>query len=123
MANPFCHIELHTDDTGKSRSFYGELFDWKLEDMPMGEGMSYTMVDVGEEGTGGGMMAKPCEDAPTAWMPYVLVEDCKASAEKATSLGANIVKEETVIPNMGSFVIIADPSGAILGLWQPANAS
>ena len=121
MSNPFCHIELHTDDTGKSKSFYSELFNWKLEDMPMGD-MTYTMVNVGEEGTGGGIMSKPCEDAPTAWMPYVLVEDVKTSAEKATSLGASIVKEETEVPNMGSFVVIADPAGATLGLWQSANA-
>ena len=103
MSNPFCHIELHTDDTGKSKSFYSELFNWKLEDMPMGD-MTYTMVNVGEEGTGGGIMSKPCEDAPTAWMPYVLVEDVKTSAEKATSLGASIVKEET-------------------GIWAPSSSS
>ena len=36
MGNPFCHIELQTGDAGKAKSFYGELFDWKLEDMPHG---------------------------------------------------------------------------------------
>ena len=122
MSNPFCHIELHTEDTGKAKSFYGELFDWKLEDMPMGD-MTYTMVNVGDDGTGGGIMAKPCEDAPTAWMPYVLVENVDDSLEKAKSLGAQVIAEKAEVPNMGWFSIIADPSGATLGLWQSANAS
>ena len=47
MPNPFVHVELNTTDTGKAKSFYGALFDWKLEDMPMSDG-SYTMIQVGE---------------------------------------------------------------------------
>ena len=121
MANPFCHIELQTGDAGKAKSFYGELFDWKLEDMPMGGDMTYTMVDVGEDGTGGGITPKMSEHAPTAWMPYVLVDDVSASTEKAKSLGGQIIAEKTEIPNMGWFSIITDPTGATVGLWQAAN--
>ena len=40
MANPFVHIELHTQDTEKAKKFYGELFEWTLEDYP---DMNYTM--------------------------------------------------------------------------------
>ena len=119
MGNPFVHIELHTGDTQKAKDFYGQLLDWKLEDMDMGS-MTYTMINVGEDGTGGGMMAKMSEDAPSAWMPYVSVDDVDASAEKATSLGASIIVEKQEVPNMGYFVIIADPTGATIGLWQAA---
>ena len=55
MANPFAHVELTTPDTGKAKTFYGALFDWKLDDMEMAPGFTYTMIRVGE-GTGGGMM-------------------------------------------------------------------
>ena len=57
MANPFVHIELMSTDVGKAKAFYGKLFDWKLEDMPMPD-MTYTMIKVGE-GTGGGDHEKP----------------------------------------------------------------
>ncbi|MCH7535002.1 MAG: VOC family protein, partial [Bacteroidetes bacterium] len=30
MPNPFCHIELQTNDTDKAKDFYSQLFDWKL---------------------------------------------------------------------------------------------
>ena len=68
MANPFVHIELNTTDINQAKAFYGKLFDWKLEDVPMGEG-SYTMINVGE-GTGGGMTKQMTPGAPSAWLSY-----------------------------------------------------
>src|SRR5688500_12257257 len=54
MANPFVHVELNTNDVGKAKAFYGDMFDWKMEDVPMGT-ETYTMIRVGE-GTGGGLL-------------------------------------------------------------------
>ena len=118
MANPFVHVELATTDIDRAKSFYQSLFDWKLSDMEMGGGMRYTMIDVGE-GTGGGMMKHPMPGAPSAWLAYVNIDDVRAATAKAKSLGATIVKDVTEVPNAGSFSIITDPTGAVLGLWQP----
>ena len=119
MANPFVHVELNTSDVAKAKAFYGALFNWKLEDVPMGEG-SYTMIDVGD-GTGGGMMKSPMPDNPSAWLAYVDVDDVTDATEKAKSLGATICKEVTEIPGYGSFSIIADPTGAVLALWTSSS--
>src|ERR1700729_1346694 len=81
MANPFVHVELNTSDVDKAKAFYSGLFGWKLEDTPMGDGTTYTMIDVGD-GTGGGMMKHPMPGAPSMWLPYVLVDDIKASTQK-----------------------------------------
>lgn len=116
MANPFVHLELNTNDLGKSKTFYSELFNWKLEDMPMPQG-TYTIINVGE-GTGGGMMANPIPGAPSMWLPYVLVDDVEASTQRAKKLGAAVCKEVTEVKDMGWFSIITDPSGAMLGLWK-----
>ena len=51
-------------------------------------------------------------------MPYILVEDVDGSTAKAVELGGSVVKEKTEIPGMGSFSIVADPTGAVVGLWQ-----
>ncbi len=120
MANPFVHVELNTTDVAKAKTFYGKLFNWKLEDMPMPEG-AYTMINVGE-GTGGGLMKHPVPGAPSAWLAYVLVDDVKASTSKAKSLGATVMKDVTDVMGMGSFSIITDPTGAVLGLWQAKKA-
>ena len=120
MGNPFVHVELMSNDVGKAKTFYGKLFDWELEDMPMGD-MTYTMIKVGE-GTGGGMMKNPIPGAPSAWMAYVLVDDVRAATAKAKSLGANVMKDATEVMGAGTFSIITDPTGAMLGLWEVKKA-
>ncbi len=117
MANPFVHIELNTTDPAKAKSFYGSLFDWTLEDTDMGGGMIYTIIKVGE-GTGGGLMKHPMPGAPSIWIPYILVSDVAASTAKAKSSGGTVIKDVSEVPNMGSFSIVQDPTGGVIGLWQ-----
>lgn len=119
MANPFVHVELSTTDLGAAKDFYGKLFDWTLEDIPVQNG-EYTMIKVGD-GTGGGMMKHPVAGAGSAWMPYVLVEDIVAATAKAKSLGATVCKDVTEVMDYGTLSIITDPTGAVLGLWQPKH--
>jgi len=115
MGNPFVHIELNSRDVAKSKKFYSDMFDWKMNDIP---GMDYTIIDVGE-GTGGGIMKNPVPGAPDNWLPYILVDDVAGSTKKAASLGATIVQDVTEIPAMGRFSVIIDPTGSAFGLWQP----
>ena len=117
MANPFVHVELNTSDPEKAKTFYSKLFTWKMEDMPMGPGMTYTMIKPGE-GPGAGLMKHPIPGAPSAWLAYVVVDDVKAATEKAQSLGARVMKDVSEVQDMGWFSIITDPTGAALGLWQ-----
>jgi uncharacterized protein len=117
MPNAFVHVELNTTDVDKSKAFYGKLFEWKLEDVPM-PGMNYTMINVGK-GTGGGIMKHPVPGAPSAWLAYVEVDDIAASTEKARSLGATIMRDVTEVPGAGWLSILIDPTGAVLGLWKP----
>ena len=118
MANPFVHVELSTTDVSKSKAFYGSLFDWKLEDVEMGPGFTYTMIKVGE-GTAGGMMQQMTPGAGSAWLAYVLVDDIGAATQKAKSLGAKVMKDVTEVMGAGWLSIIVDPTGAPLGLWKP----
>jgi predicted enzyme related to lactoylglutathione lyase len=119
VSNPFCHVELNTTDVKKAKDFYTKLFDWKLEDVPAPtpDG-AYTMINVGK-GTGGGLMKNPIPGAPSFWLSYVLVDDIDASTKKAKSLGATVMKDVTEVMGAGWLSIIADPTGAHLGLWKP----
>ena len=120
MGNPFVHVELMTTDVAKAKAFYGKLFDWKLEDVPMGT-ETYTMIRVGD-GIGGGIMKHPMPGAPPMWLAYVLVDDIAAATKKAKSLGATVVKDVTEVMGAGHFSIISDPTGAVFGLWKPKTA-
>lgn len=117
MANPFVHIELHTGDLAKAKAFYSSLFDWKLQEIPMPDGGSYTMISVGE-GTGGGMMSTPAPGVPPHWLAYVGVDDAAAATEKARALGAAVVQDVMEVAGYGWLSILTDPTGATFALWQ-----
>ncbi len=117
MANSFVHVELNTQDVKKAKEFYGSLFDWKLEDVPMGVMGTYTTIGVGS-GTAGGIMKHPVPGAPSYWLSYVNVDDITAATTKAKALGASIIRDVTPVAEMGWLSIIIDPTGAALGLWQ-----
>ena len=121
MGNPFIHSELNTTDMEKAKTFYGKLFDWKYEEIEGADGLQYIAIGVGEtngHGTGGGMLKQMMPGAPSAWMPYVLVDDIQAATKKARALGATSLKDVTEVPDMGSLSILKDPTGAVIGLWQ-----
>jgi len=52
-------------------------------------------------------------------MSRVHVENLTAATTKAKSLGATVLKDTIEVRAAGSFRIITDPTGAVLGLWQP----
>ena len=113
--------ELMTNDVAGSRKFYSALFGWNVEEMPMPDA-TYHFLKIGERPVGGMLQMPPeAKGAPTMWMPYVTVTNLKEAAAKAKSLGAKICKDVTPVPEMGSFVIITDPQGATLGLWEFAK--
>ncbi len=109
-----------TRDAEASAKFYTALFGWTREDLDMG-GFTYGMFKTGGRPVGGMIVLPPeAETMPVMWMGYVTVENLEASVEKAAELGAEVLKGITAIP-MGRFAILADPQGAVIGLWQFAT--
>lgn len=118
MANPFCHVELNSDDPEASKKFYGGLFDWEYEEMPMGD-MKYTMIKTGEKTIGGIMKNQAPPGSPSHWLSYILVDDVSDTTNKAKDLGADILQDVMPVPGNGKFSIVKDPAGAVIGFWQP----
>jgi predicted enzyme related to lactoylglutathione lyase len=116
MSNRVVHTELNTTDVEKAKTFFGQLFDWKLEEMP-GSGGAYTLIKVGDSVIGG-IMQHPLPGASSTWLSYIDVDDIHAATDKAQSLGATILKGASEVPGTGWFSILLDPTGAPLGLWQ-----
>lgn len=115
MPHPFVHVELATDDVGRARTFYSELFGWKMTETPM----DYTLFSTGKE-PGGGIFKRPPE-TPVGWSLYVGVADAAAALEKAKGLGATVVRERTLIsPEIGHFAVLRDPTGAVICLHEAA---
>lgn len=121
MGNPFVHLELRTPDSAAAKAFYEQLFDWGLKDVAVGHA-PFTMIMTGE-GPGGTIGAAPLPQGRPQWLAYVEVADAAAAAEKARRLGATVLQERTELPGIGCYAVIADPSGAPLGLWESKPGS
>jgi uncharacterized protein len=104
--------ELMTSDSKAAVSFYTKLFSWNTQEMPAPSGPPYTVVRVGENGTGGIMQMGPeFGGMPPHWYPYFAVDDCDAVAAKAKGMGAQVHVPPTDIPNTGRFAVMSDPQG------------
>lgn len=114
----FCWVEANLEDPDKGKGFYGELFGWASQDMPMPQG-SYTMMHIGGKHVAG-IMKLPEEakkmGAPPHWMSYVAVEDVVAATAKSKDLGANVLVAPMQV-GPGTMSVIQDPTGGVLALW------
>ena len=108
--------ELATSDAAGSTEFYTKLFGWEVQTIPGMEG--YQMLKSGDSMVAGLMDKSEHCDGPALWLSYVTVADVKASLAKAVELGAEAIKDVTEVPGKGSFAIVKDPQGGMVGLWQ-----
>jgi predicted enzyme related to lactoylglutathione lyase len=111
VPNSFCWNELATSDTGKAGDFYSTVFGWTKDVQNFG--MEYTMFGNAGRPAGGMFGITPeMGNIPSHWLVYFAVDDCDATVEKATSLGAQVMKPADDIPTVGRFAILLDPQGA-----------
>ena len=116
----FIWREIMTPDVAASKRFYGEVFGWKFEDMPM-DGFTYTMIKNGETGVGGMASLDMMPGAPPHWIGTVCVADVDASAKLAVEAGGQVMMPPGDIPGYGRFAVIADPQGAALTVMHPSS--
>src|SRR5258708_6173929 len=112
----FSWNELLTQNDAESKKFYMGLFGWQTE--AFGDDKQYTLFKQGDTMVGG-MMKCPKPGIPSHWLAYVTVDDVDASAQKAKTLGAQIVMEPFDVPDVGRIAVLVDPQGAPIGLFKP----
>jgi uncharacterized protein len=118
----FCWVHLATTDPAGAKAFYGELFGWDTEDVPAGEAGAYTMMrlDGDEVCVLVELDAEQREQGvPPHWFSYVSVEDTDATASRARELGGTVFGGAFDIGDHGRMAVVQDPTGAVLGAWQP----
>jgi uncharacterized protein len=117
-----CWFELSSTDPNKSFGFYHELFGWTKNDMQMSMG-TYSFLR-NANGTVGAMWPMPsnqqAQGIPSYWGVYFLVDDCEKATAKAAELGATVCVPTMDVDGHGRMSVLADPTGAMLCLWQAA---
>ena len=113
-----CWNELMSSDVAASTAFYTEVLGWHAEVKEMMPGMEYTLFTVDGMMVAGLMQSPPPHEKMTAWMGHLLVDDLAPALDKARSLGGKVHTEPQAIPDVGTFALIEDPTGAFIHLFQ-----
>lgn len=112
-----CWHDIGTDDLETTVRFYTQLFGWKHLDYgaEYGHYGAFTLDDVPVAGVG----PNPDAESPNAWSIYLKVDDLTDTVDRAAAAGATVVVPIMEIPAQGAMAFVADPSGAVVGLWEP----
>lgn len=117
------YAELVTPDQEAAKAFYGPLFGWDLEDVPMGDAGVY--VAVSKDGAAVAGISGPMpglEDHAAWWGVYLTVDDVDAVTARVAGAGGRVDAEPFDVFDMGRMSSIADPTGARVNLWQPRSS-
>ena len=114
-----CWADLNTKDPAAAAKFYSDWLGWTFD---LGkDGYRHIINGASTEDMIGGVPphinAPP--GTPAHWMSYFHVADCKASAAKAAQLGASTIMPATLMSDVGTIAVFADPQGAVFALYQP----
>lgn len=117
QVHPVAHIDIKVNDTGEGANFFSEVFGWEINSSMPG----YPMFNA-EGGPGGGFVsgnegvAKDMQGV----LIYLLSHDIDASLRAVDSHGGRTITPRTEIEGgHGAFAVFRDPSGNVLGLYQP----
>jgi uncharacterized protein len=118
----FSWADIATTDQEDAKRFYSALFGWEIEDMPAGEGVTYSMARVDGKYVAA-ISAQPDQQreagVPPMWNSYVTVDSADAAADRAQELGATVHAPPFDVLDAGRMAVIQDPQGAFFMVWEP----
>jgi predicted enzyme related to lactoylglutathione lyase len=118
----FCWVELMTSDANAAKKFYAQLFNWGVDDMPVGDGTTYHMLKLKDKSVGGMyQQRKEQKNVPSHWNCYVAVDNVDESAKKVEKLGGKTIMPPFDVFEVGRMSAAQDPTGAQFFLWQAKN--
>lgn len=111
------HFELNVRDVEKTKEFYEEVFNWKVEkwDGPM----EYWFLVTGDEkevGINGGM-GKVDSESPSI-VNTIDVKDIDKVIKEIEKMGGKIVNPKHAVPGIGWLAYFKDPEGLLFGIMQ-----
>ena len=112
MSHPVIHAEIRSEDPDATRSFFAELFGWKVASE--GGFPGYTFIDTGTE-NGPAVAISPRQGADDEVLFFVSVADVAATLEKAEQLGGKVTQPAQEVPGV-TFAVFEDAQGHRVGI-------
>ena len=118
----FSWADLSTSDQAAAKAFYGGLFGWEAEDLPVDENTVYSQQRMGGKAVAAIAPQQPGQaeaGVPPMWNSYITVDSADDAAAKATELGAHVHAPPFDVMDVGRMAVIQDPQGAFFMVWEP----
>ena len=122
--NKVVHFEIPFDDAERAKKFYGEVFDWGIQDMPEVEYIIAHTAEtdenfmVKEPGAINGGLYKRSEGLAQSPVLVIDVESIDEHLGKIAEAGGKITREKTEVGDMGLYAQVEDTEGNIIGIWE-----
>jgi len=124
--NKVVHFEIPAENLERAEKFYKEVFDWKIQSIPMPGGDAYLIVQTVETdgqqmpkeagAINGGMMKK----TPDVKGPVIVIDvpNLEEHLEKIKKAQGKVVMPTQKVMDMGLYARVEDTEGNIIGVWQ-----
>lgn len=111
--------DLTVDNATSVRDFYMAVAGWTAQPIDMGGYDDYVMLPPGGGEPVGGICHRRGAngDIPAQWLLYIVVADLALALEQVVQRGGKVLTAPRTAGG-GQFAVIADPSGAVSGLYQ-----
>lgn len=112
-----CWVDGMVNDVQAARDFYAALFGWEMVETGPDTG-GYTIAQVSGRPVAGLGENEPDSQMPPVWTTYLAVDDVEEVAARVSEHGGQIFMPAMDVMDQGRMAVVADPTGAVFGLWQ-----
>jgi predicted enzyme related to lactoylglutathione lyase len=114
--NEWVWLDLWTRDVERATKFYSEVAGYRVVPLEQDGPRSGAHLLAGDY-VRAGVMRLNDERTTPLWLPYVRVKDAKAAAQAARAAGGEVLREPVSV-GRAVVAVIADPTGAPVGIAQ-----
>jgi len=112
-------MDVSSTDPAGTRDFYAGLFGWTYQIDPDPDGGHYTTALCGGRPVAGLAGVPVQAGQPVTWTLYLASTNIMYTAEVFAQWGGQVLYGPADVPGRGSVLIGADPTGGVIGFWEP----
>jgi predicted enzyme related to lactoylglutathione lyase len=117
VSNSWAWVELWTDDVTASVQFYEQVLGYRSLIVKGSTGSPVYILGRDQQPRAS-ILASPFKDVETNWLPYLLVDDVKATIHKVAQNGGTILLPPQQDGLNHDVAIVSDPTGGVFALQE-----